>query len=215
MKSFFLICFALLLGMTSPLLAGDIRMSKDYTPQKDILTERPEGYPFATLAGGCFWCTESEFRRLEGVLYTESGYAGDVKRNVRYEDVSRGDTGFREVIQVVFDPQKISYEQIIRHFMTQAHDPTQTDGQGVNIGFQYTSAIYVNDDEQKKIANDIVADLTARKEFKKPIATKILPLNHYVRAEQYHQQYYEAYQQKTGQKHINIWIKEQKLKFKK
>ena len=189
-------------------------MSSDYSPQKNILTERPAGYPVATLAGGCFWCMESEFRRLNGVLYTESGYAGDVKRNVRYEDVSRGDTGFREVIQVVFDPKIISYEQIIRHFMTQAHDPTQDDGQGVNIGFQYTSAIYTSDAEQTKIAKDIFADFTTTKEFKKPIATKILPLNHYVRAEQYHQQYYEAYQQKTGQKHINVWIKEQKLKLK-
>ena len=189
-------------------------MSKDYSPQKGILTERPKGYPVATLAGGCFWCMESEFRRLEGVLYTESGYAGDTDRNVKYEDVSRGDTGFREVIQVVFDPKIITYEQILRHFMTQAHDPTQTDGQGVNIGPQYTSAIYTTDADQKKIADDVLANLMATKTFKNPIATKVLPLNHYVRAEQYHQQYYETYQEKTGQKHINVWIKEQKLKFK-
>jgi peptide methionine sulfoxide reductase msrA/msrB len=214
MKQFLYLFLAFFSLHPSTTFAGDVKMSFDYSPQKDILTERPNGYPVATLAGGCFWCMESEFRRLEGVLYTESGYAGENDRHVLYEDVSQGDTGFREVIQVIFDPKKISYEQIIRHFMTQAHDPTQTDGQGVNIGPQYTSAIYTSDESQDKIVHDIFSDLTAKKEFKKPIVTKILPLKHYVRAEQYHQQYYEAYQQKTGQKHINIWIKEQKLRFK-
>lgn len=187
-------------------------MSSDYTPHAGIKDVRPTGFPVATLAGGCFWCMESEFRRLNGVLFTESGYAGETNRAVTYQDVSRGDTGFREVIQVVFDPTKISYEQILRHFMVQSHDPTQTDGQGVNIGFQYTSAIYTSDDEQLTKANAVIADLKNEKIFKNPIVTEIEKLVHYVKAEDYHQQYYEAYEDKTGQKHINILIKERKLK---
>lgn len=207
----FLICLFITLFSFNA-FAGDITMSSDYTPQADIQNTRPSGYPVATLAGGCFWCMESEFRRLSGVLFTESGYAGEANRAVTYNEVSRGDTGFREVIQVVFDPAKISYEQILRHFMLQSHDPTQTDGQGVNIGFQYTSAIYASNDEQLRQAQTVIADLKAEKAFKNPIATEIIALKHYVKAEDYHQQYYEAYEDKTGRKHINILIKERKLK---
>jgi methionine-S-sulfoxide reductase len=212
MKHFLMLLIALYSthAFSTNALAGDLKMNKTYTPNADIKQTRPDGYPFATFAGGCFWCVESEFRRLDGVLYTESGYAGKDKINVTYRDVSRGNTGFREVIQIVYDPAKISYEELVEYFLLKAHDPTQTDGQNVNIGFQYTSAIYTSDDVQLETTNKIIADLTSKGQFKKPIVTAVEPLLHYVKAEEYHQQYYEEYERKTGQKHINILIKERK-----
>lgn len=182
-----------------------------YKPSTTIQERHPEGYPIATIAGGCFWCVESEFRRLKDVLYTNVGYTGGTDDDPDYDKVCRGNTGHYEAIQVVFDPKVISYQEILEHFMTFAHDPTQKDGQGPNIGSQYMSAIFYHDEEQKKIAEDLLQHYREDNYFKKPIATKVLPLSDYFEAELYHQQYYEKYEKKLGAKHINIQIKERKL----
>ena len=185
-----------------------------YKPNMKILDHAPDGYPIATVAGGCFWCVESEFRRLNGVLYTNVGYTGGMDPSPTYDKVCNGKTGHYEAVQIAFDPSVISYKQILDHFMTFAHDPTQPDGQGPNVGSQYFSAIFYHDDSQKKIAEDLIAEYRDVKRFKHPIATKILPLEKYFEAEKYHQQYYEKFEDKLGAKHINIQIKERKLSAK-
>lgn len=182
----------------------------DYKPSATLLDKKPEGYPVAVFAGGCFWCVESEFRRIDGVLYTRSGYAGGDEKNPTYEQVSSHATGHREAVEVVFDPAKVSYKDLVDFFMTRAHDPTQADGQGPDIGFQYTSAIFTMDEGQKDTAEKLLAGYTADKKFRNPIATQIIPFKNFYDAEEYHQEYYEKYQAKTGQPHMNIWLKQQK-----
>jgi peptide-methionine (S)-S-oxide reductase len=182
-----------------------------YKPNEKIRETLPENYPVATLAGGCFWCVESEFRRLDGVLYTNVGYTGGTDTCPTYEKVCAGRTGHYEAVQVAFDPAVISYRDILHHFMTFAHDPTQANGQGPNLGSQYFSAIFYADEEQKRIAEDLIREYEAKKHFRDPIATKILPLGTYHLGEDYHQQYYEKFENKLGAKHVNIKIKERKL----
>jgi methionine-S-sulfoxide reductase len=181
-----------------------------YKPSSTLLDKRPDGYPAAVFAGGCFWCIESEFRRIEGVLYTRSGYAGGTEKNPTYQQVSAHRTSHREAVEIVFDPEKVSYRNLVDFFMTRAHDPTQADGQGPDIGFQYTSAIFYMDEDQKEIADDLIAEYRAAKRFKNPIVTKVLPFSNFYEAEDYHQRYYEKYQEKTGSPHMNMWLKQQK-----
>lgn len=189
---------------------SEILTTPDYKPSATILDKKPDGYPVAVFAGGCFWCVESEFRRIDGVLYTRSGYAGGDEKNPTYDQVSSHETGHRESVEIVFDPQKVSYKDLVDFFMTRAHDPTQADGQGPDIGFQYTSAIFAMDEAQRKTAEDLIAGYTSSKRFKKPIATKVLPFKNFYDAEEYHQEYYEKYEAKNGQPHMNIWLKQQK-----
>ncbi len=213
----FMVFLACLVLNIAPGTAQEMKMTfnpTSYAPNSNLLDHEPKDMPVATFAGGCFWCVESEYRRIDGVVYTRVGYGGGEKPNPTYEQISTGKTGHREITRVWFDPQKISYRDIITFFLTQAHDPTQADGQGPNIGYQYTSAIYYHDESQKKIAEEIIAELTASGKFKSPIATKIEPFTNFYEAEDYHQEYYEKYQERTGDKHINIWIKEQKAKAK-
>jgi methionine-S-sulfoxide reductase len=208
--------FTLLILITTQVQATETWMLKDwrYKPHAGILKEKPDGYPHLTVAGGCFWCVESEFRRLEGVLFTEAGYAGGKIEDATYGKVSTGTTQHREVVQITFDPAIISYSQLVEFFMTQAHDPTQKNGQGPNIGFQYSSAIYAEGEQQRKEAERVIENLKNARAFRNEIATAIEPYTTYVRAEDYHQGYYEAYEEKTGDKHINILIKEEKAKRK-
>lgn len=191
-----------------------LNSTSSYAPHAELLDHEPKDKPVVTLAGGCFWCVESEYRRIKGIVYTRVGYGGGDIPNPSYEQISTGKTGHREITRVWYDPAQLSYRDIIIHFLTQAHDATQEDGQGPNIGFQYTSAIYYHDADQKKIAEDVIAELNANGTFKKPIATKVEPFKNFYDAEEYHQEFYEKYQAKTGDKHINIWIKEQKAKAK-
>lgn len=144
----------------------------------------------AYFAGGCFWGMEHHFEKKEGVKEVISGYMGGTTKNPSYHDVSRGDTGHLEVVKVVYDPEKASYEELVRLFFN-IHDPTQTDGQGPDIGNQYISAIFYGDDHQKKIAQKLIRILE-KKGYK--IATKLLPATPFYEAEGYHQDYYE----KTG-----------------
>lgn len=106
------------------------------------------GYPVATLAGGCFWCVESDFRSLEGVLFTEPGYCGGNTDNPTYDQVITGKTGHAEAVQIWYDPDRISYRDLIVWFLEHAHDPTQLDRQGVDVGTQYRSAIFYHDEKQ-------------------------------------------------------------------
>ena len=142
----------------------------------------------AVLAGGCFWCTEAAFEQLEGVSDVESGYAGGSKETANYEAVCSGNTGHAEAIRITYDPSRISYSQLLDVFFD-AHDPTQLNGQGADMGTQYRSAIFVASDEERKIAEEKIREKNASKRFPRPIVTSIEPLTTFYPAEQYHQDY--------------------------
>ncbi len=173
----------------------------------DLMSEKPEGYPTAIVAGGCFWCLESEFRALDGVIYTRSGYTGGEIANPSYEQISTGRTGHAEAVEVTFDPEKTSYRDLLEFFLTKGHNPTTLNYQGVDKGTQYRSAIYYQDVEQEAIARELVAQVDASKFYKNPIVSEILPATEFYEAEDYHQQYYEKYEDKTGNEHIRVKLK--------
>ncbi len=177
------------------------------THGKDLAMTKPDNYPIATLAGGCFWCMESEIRAVDGVLFTRVGYMGGTTENVTYEQVTTGKTGHAEVVEVTFDPAKITYKKLIALFLTKWHDPTQLNRQGVDVGTQYRSAIFTHDETQKTEAASVIAALTTEKKFSKPIVTTIEPAATFWTGEDYHQQYYEKYRDKTGQDHIRVILK--------
>ena len=142
----------------------------------------------AVFAGGCFWCTEAAVEQLEGVTDVESGYAGGAQETANYQRVCNGDTGHAEVIRITFDPAKISYDQLLEVFFD-AHDPTQLNRQGNDVGTQYRSAIfYANEAEQSAAAAKIAA-LTAARTFARAIVTKLEPLVEFFPAEDYHQDF--------------------------
>ena len=143
----------------------------------------------ATLAGGCFWCLEAVYDEIKGVHSVESGYAGGHVDNPTYRAVCNGDTGHAEVIQVHFDPNVVSYRDLLNVFFA-IHDPTSLNRQGADVGTQYRSAIFYHDDEQKRIAEELIKDLNAQKIWDKPIVTQVEKLDKFYVAEDYHQEYF-------------------------
>ena len=141
----------------------------------------------ATFGGGCFWCLEAVFERLDGVKSVTSGYAGGTKENPTYKEVCTGVTGHAEVIQIEFDPHKISYEKLLEVFW-EAHDPTTMNRQGADAGTQYRSVILYHNDAQKQAAEK--AKELAQWRFPRPIVTEIVPLTKFFKAEEYHQDYF-------------------------
>lgn len=144
----------------------------------------------ATLGGGCFWCLEAVFRRLQGVTHCESGYAGGTVPNPTYEAVCSGRTGHAEVVRIEFDPTQISYAEILGVFF-EIHDPTTLNRQGNDVGTQYRSVIYAHDDTQMEQARRCLDDLAARRVYSSPIVTELKPLPPYYKAEDHHQEYFE------------------------
>lgn len=147
----------------------------------------------ATLAGGCFWCLEAVFEQLRGVTKVASGYSGGHVPNPSYEAVCTGTTGHAEVVQVAFDPDELSYRDLLGVFFT-LHDPTTLDRQGGDIGTQYRSAIFYHDDAQRRTAEEVVRELEAEHVFDDPIVTQIEPLQAFYPAEEYHREYYRRNQ---------------------
>jgi peptide-methionine (S)-S-oxide reductase len=143
----------------------------------------------AVLAGGCFWGTQGVFEHLNGVRRVLSGYAGGEKDTAEYETVSTGRTGHAESVQITFDPQQVSYGQILQVFFSVAHDPTQLNRQGPDTGTQYRSAIFYADETQKKIAEGYLAQLQKTGAFHKPLVTRVDPLKGFYPAEGYHQDF--------------------------
>ena len=143
----------------------------------------------AILGGGCFWCVEAAFLQLEGVESVRSGYMGGKRPNPTYEQVCTGVTGHVEVAEITFDPAKITYRDLLEVFFT-AHDPTTLNRQGNDVGEQYRSVIFYLNEEQKKIAEDVIAEFTRENVFDKPIVTAIEPAQTFYVAEDYHQNYY-------------------------
>src|SRR5438270_661411 len=144
----------------------------------------------AVFGGGCFWCTEAVFQRVNGVTAVMPGYAGGHVKNPTYRAVCGGDTGHAEVIRVEFDPSKISYSDILSIFFA-THDPTTLNRQGNDAGTQYRSIILYADDEQKESAESLIRELNASHMYSAPIVTQVEPLSEFYDAEDYHRQYFE------------------------
>lgn len=144
----------------------------------------------ATFAGGCFWCMEPPFDKLDGVVSTISGYSGGHKMNPTYEEVTTGTTGHTEALQVTYDPEKVSYEKLLDVFWRHIN-PADADGQFVDRGSQYRPAIFYHNEEQKRFAEQSRDALEASGRFSSPIVTEIVPLEKFYPAEQYHQDYYQ------------------------
>ena len=143
----------------------------------------------ATLAGGCFWCLEAVYDEIKGVHSVESGYTGGHVDNPSYRAVCGGDTGHAEAVQIHFDPSVVSYRDLLNVFFA-IHDPTTLNRQGADVGTQYRSAIFYHDEEQKKVAEDLIKDLNAQKIWDKPIVTEVTKLDKFFMAEDYHQEYF-------------------------
>lgn len=146
---------------------------------------------YATLAGGCFWCIEGAFSQIQGILSATSGYMGGSKSDIpSYEEVCTGETGHAEVVQLVFDPALISYQEILEIFFT-LHDPTQLNRQGNDVGSQYRSAIFFHDINQQQIAEKIIKELIESNAFEQDIVTQISPAVTFHSGEDYHQDYFK------------------------
>jgi peptide-methionine (S)-S-oxide reductase len=143
----------------------------------------------ATLAGGCFWCLEAVFDELKGVESVESGYMGGKVPNPTYEMICTGSTGHAEVVRVTFDPAVLAYRDLLSVFFA-IHDPTTLNRQGNDVGTQYRSAIFYHSDEQKRVAEELIAQLNADKLFRSPLVTQVAPASQFHIAEDYHQEYF-------------------------
>jgi peptide-methionine (S)-S-oxide reductase len=157
------------------------------TPTVDV--QAADGTQTAVVAGGCFWGVQGVFQHTAGVVNAVSGYAGGSKATADYSTVSTGSTGHAESVEIKYDPKQISYGKILQIFFSVAHDPTQLNRQGPDSGTQYRSAIFTTSDEQKKVADAYIAQLNAAKVYRKPIVTKVGPLEGFYPAEAYHQDY--------------------------
>lgn len=159
-----------------------------------MVNERPtdrqaDGLEVATLGGGCFWCMEPIFESLRGVVSVKPGYAGGHVANPSYQQVCGGQTGHAEVAQVVFDPQEISYRDLLHVFFS-VHDPTTLNRQGADVGEQYRSVILPHSDEQRSTAEEVIRELTEERLYDRPIVTTIEPFMVFYPAEDYHQNYF-------------------------
>jgi len=146
----------------------------------------------ATLAGGCFWCTEAVFQKVDGVESVVSGYTGGATVNPTYQQVCTGKTGHAEAVQVNFNPSKISYREILEIFFS-IHDPTTMNRQGADTGTQYRSAIFYHNEQQKAVAEELIGELNKANLWKEPIVTQIVPLDVFYPAEEYHREYFSRH----------------------
>lgn len=169
------------------------------------------GKEVATLAGGCFWCLEAVYEQLRGVEKVVSGYAGGSVPNPSYQLVCTGATGHAEVVQITYDPQEVSYRNLLEVFFT-IHDPTTRNRQGPDVGTQYRSAIFYHNERQKQIAEEVIAELEQQGVWDKPIVTEVSPLDKFYPAEDYHQEYY---QRNSNQPYCQVVVRPKVAKFRK
>jgi peptide-methionine (S)-S-oxide reductase len=174
----------LALGLAITAWADSPRLRMNTSASTEKSTNRTE---LATFGGGCFWCVEAVFERLDGVQSVTSGYAGGHTQKATYKEVCTGQTGHAEVTQIEFDPKKISFEQLLEVFWV-AHDPTTRNRQGADVGTQYRSVIFYQNEAQRVAAEK--SKVTAQKDFAQPIVTDIQPLTAFYKAEDYHQDYF-------------------------
>ena len=158
-------------------------------PNADASLAKATGKQTAVFAGGCFWGTQAVFERVKGVLQTTTGYAGGAASTATYGQVTSETTGHAESVEVVYDPSKITYGELLRIFFSVAHDPTQLNRQGPDVGNSYRSAIFYSNDEQKRVATAYIQQLDQAHAFPRHIVTQVTPLKGFYRAEDYHQDY--------------------------
>jgi peptide-methionine (S)-S-oxide reductase len=174
-------------------LIGGIACASPMAPvpaaKVDAELSKAAGKQKAVFAGGCFWGTQSVFERVKGVVATTAGYAGGSATTATYDQVTTETTGHAESVEVVYDPSRITYGQLLRIFFSVAHDPTQLNRQGPDVGTSYRSAIFYSNEDQKRIATAYIAQLDAAKVFPRPIVTQVTMLKGFYRAEDYHQDY--------------------------
>ena len=191
-----------------PSLASNEPLLKRGNHIMETMPANEEGhYKRAYLAGGCFWCLESEFRGKDGIVFTRVGYMGGHVENVTYQQITTGETGHAETVEVTYDPAIISYPDLVTFFLTKAHDPTTLNRQGVDVGTQYRSALFYNDEDEKKQAEALIEKINKDGLYQNPVVTQITPVQTFWLGEEYHQQYYEKYRAKTGRDHIRVILK--------
>jgi len=184
-----LLLVAVFLGWRGISHAQAAPLLKTPAPQP-LVDEQPHaGKEKAVFAGGCFWGTQSVFQRVKGVTATKAGYAGGAASTATYDQVTTETTGHAESVEVVYDPAKITYGQLLRIFFTVGHDPTQLNRQGPDVGTSYRSAIFYSNEEQKKVAQAYIAQLESAHIFPRKIVTEVTPLKGFYDAESYHQDY--------------------------
>jgi len=186
MNKLFIFTFIYIVGFLLLTLNGDV-FSDDATSSSD---KDDRIFTKATFAGGCFWCMEFPFDKLDGVISTTAGYTGGTEKDPTYKEVSAGKTGHAEAVEIVYDPKKITYSQLLDVFWRNI-DPTQIDGQFYDTGRQYRTAIFYHDSEQKKLAIASKKNLENSGRYDKEIATQIVPSTAFYKAEDYHQDYYK------------------------
>ena len=180
--------------MAAVIWLSNSSVGKENSPKKEVkekvMTIDRDKYKVATFAGGCFWCMEPPFEKLEGVVSVASGYSGGPEINPTYEQVASGRTGHAEAVEILYDPEKIRYEKLLEVFWMNI-DPTQENGQFADRGRQYRTVIFYHDDEQKMKAEESKKSLGDSGKFSSPIVTDIEPFTSFYRAEDYHQDYYK------------------------
>lgn len=202
-----------LLFITSIVSMSACTSENNYTSMStSLINISSEKVDTATFGTGCFWCTEAIFEQLNGVLKVTSGYAGGHVDNPTYKQVTTGETGHAECVQVEYEPEKISYDDLLQVFW-QVHDPTSLNRQGADVGTQYRSAIFYHNNEQKQKAEHYKTALDKEGAFGKPIVTEIAPLDKFYVAEDYHQEYYEN--NKNANPYCAVVIRPKVDKFKK
>jgi peptide-methionine (S)-S-oxide reductase len=159
------------------------------SPSHDVPLASQPGKETAVFAGGCFWGVQSVFQRVKGVVATTAGYSGGSAKTATYKQVVTETTGHAESVEVVYDPSRITFGRLLQIYFSVAHDPTQLNRQGPDVGMSYRSAIFYTSDEQKRLAQAYIAQLDSQKVFAKPIVTEVVPLKAFYRAEDYHQDY--------------------------
>ena len=165
----------------------------------------------ATLGGGCFWCVEAVFEETKGVLKVESGYSGGFVPNPTYRQVCSETTGHAEVVRVTFDPEVLSYRDVLRIFFA-THDPTTLNRQGADVGARYRSAVLYHDEEQRRVAEEVISEIEAEGVWDDPIVTEVVPFEAFYRAEEYHQGYFRN---NARQPYCQVVIAPKVAKFRK
>ena len=201
MKTLMTIFIVSIVTVVGSVAVGQSNKTKGKTMQHEVVT----------LGAGCFWCVEAIYQQLDGVVKVESGYSGGQVAHPTYEAVCTGNTGHAEVIQVTFDPQKISFKELLEVFF-RTHDPTTLNRQGADVGTQYRSAIFYHSEEQRKTAEAVKQETDISKIWDDPIVTEIARFDAFYKAEEYHQNYYN---QNANQPYCRMVINPKLNKFKK
>jgi peptide-methionine (S)-S-oxide reductase len=190
---------------------GDQKKSEELNNNQKSNFMETKNLDTATFGGGCFWCVEAVYQQLDGVVSVASGYSGGQRANPTYEQVCSGATGHAEVIQIVYDTTKLSFDELLQVFWT-VHDPTTLNRQGADVGTQYRSVVFYHNEHQKETTKSYIEKLNAEHAFNNPVVTEVSPFTAFYKAEDYHQNYYNENQ---NQPYCSLVIQPKVEKFKK